>query len=100
MAGWCHCTPPYYGADCSLSLGPGGTPTLLEGMGYRPSPRSPRIYVYELPPLFNTWRNIEKFDRPLYSQLLKRIISSGHRTTDGAAADYYYLPVDFRCGYG
>ena len=31
-------------------------------------------------------------------QIWKRIISSGHRTLDGATADYFYIPVDFRCG--
>ena len=46
-------------------------------------------------------RNIEKFDRPLYAQIWKRIISSGHRTTDGSTADLYYIPVDFRyLGWG
>ncbi len=42
-------------------------------------------------------KNIEKFDRPLYTQLWKRIISSGHRTTDPNKADYFYIPADFRC---
>jgi hypothetical protein len=41
-------------------------------------------------------RNIEKFDRPLYAQLWKRIISSGHRTLDPDSADYFYIPTDFR----
>ena len=45
-------------------------------------------------------RNIEKFDRPLYAQIWKRIISSGHRTTDGSTADLYYIPVDFRYWWG
>ena len=41
-------------------------------------------------------RNIEKFDRPLYAQLWKRLGSSGHRTLDPNKADYFYIPVDFR----
>jgi hypothetical protein len=40
--------------------------------------------------------NIEKFDRPLYAQIWKRIISSGHRTLDASSADFFYIPVDFR----
>eukprot|EP00798_Chlamydomonas_sp_ICE-L_P001579 gene1579-32966_t len=96
VGGWCHCIPGYYGGDCSLSIGSAGKPEILSGLGYKPSKHGPSIYIYEVPPLFNTWRNIEKFDRPLYSQFWKRIISSGHRTLDAANADYYYIPVDFR----
>eukprot|EP00195_Chlamydomonas_chlamydogama_P007154 CAMPEP_0202896838 /NCGR_PEP_ID=MMETSP1392-20130828/5751_1 /ASSEMBLY_ACC=CAM_ASM_000868 /TAXON_ID=225041 /ORGANISM="Chlamydomonas chlamydogama, Strain SAG 11-48b" /LENGTH=484 /DNA_ID=CAMNT_0049582321 /DNA_START=368 /DNA_END=1822 /DNA_ORIENTATION=+ len=96
MAGWCHCEPGYYGADCSLSIGPDGKPQILAGLGYKPAPGKPKIYIYEVPPRFNTWKNIEKFDRPLYVQLWKRIISSGHRTLDADEADFYYIPVDFR----
>ncbi|KAG2424819.1 hypothetical protein HXX76_014240 [Chlamydomonas incerta] len=95
-AGWCHCQEGYYGADCSLSLDEQGRPQQLEGMGFVPAPGGPRIYIYELPPRFTTHKNLDKFDRPLYAHLWKRIISSGHRTLDGAAADYYYVPVDFR----
>lgn len=40
--------------------------------------------------------NIEKWDRPLYAHIWKRIISSGHRTLDGDKADFYFLPTDFR----
>ncbi len=40
--------------------------------------------------------NIDKFDRPLFAHLWKRIISSGHRTLDPDTADYYYVPTDFR----
>ncbi|KAG1666621.1 hypothetical protein FOA52_005830, partial [Chlamydomonas sp. UWO 241] len=41
-------------------------------------------------------RNIEKFDRPLYAHIWKRIISSGHRVLDPELADYFYIPTDFR----
>ncbi|PNW83252.1 hypothetical protein CHLRE_05g233450v5 [Chlamydomonas reinhardtii] len=99
-AGWCHCQEGYYGADCSLSLDGQGRPQQLAGMGYAPAPGGPRIYIYELPPRFTTHKNLDKFDRPLYAHLWKRIISSGHRTLDGGAADYYYIPVDFRYLFG
>ncbi|GIL60956.1 hypothetical protein Vafri_15768 [Volvox africanus] len=94
--GWCHCHEGYYGADCSLSLDANGRPEQLAGMGFVPAPGGPKIYIYELPPRFTTHKNLEKFDRPLYAHIWKRIISSGHRTLDGNEADYFYIPVDFR----
>ncbi|GFH12054.1 uncharacterized protein HaLaN_07680 [Haematococcus lacustris] len=55
-AGWCQCQPGFYGADCSLSLDPvTRQPVLLAGLGYRPAARGPAIYIYEVPPRFNTW---------------------------------------------
>ncbi len=45
----------FYGADCSLSLDSEGRPEQLTGLGYQPSPNPPRIYIYELPPAYNTW---------------------------------------------
>ncbi|PNH10148.1 putative glucuronosyltransferase, partial [Tetrabaena socialis] len=80
-------------------------PEQLAGMGFKPALRGPRIYIYELPPRYNMHKNLDKFDRPLYAHLYKRIISSGHRTLDGNEADFYYVPVDFRlagraCGKG
>ncbi|KXZ46236.1 hypothetical protein GPECTOR_45g106 [Gonium pectorale] len=98
-AGWCHCKEGYYGADCSLSLDSNGRPEQLAGMGYTPAPGGPRIYIYELPPRFTTHKNLDKFDRPLYAHLWKRIISSGHRTLDPQEADFFYVPVDFRYLY-
>jgi hypothetical protein len=46
--------PGYYGGDCSLSL-VNEKPQLLAGMGYKEAKRGPSVYVYEVPPLFNTW---------------------------------------------
>ena len=45
----------YFGGDCSLSLDNSGKPELLAGMGYRPSKVGPSVYIYEVPPRFNTW---------------------------------------------
>ena len=45
----------HYGADCSLSLGSNGRPSILEGLGYKPATRKPMVYIYEVPPRFNTW---------------------------------------------
>ena len=50
------CSPGFYGADCALSLGADGKPQLLEGQGYQPRSRAPKIYVYELPPDLNNLR--------------------------------------------
>jgi hypothetical protein len=99
LAGWCQCQPGHYGADCSLSIDKSsGKPTILAGLSYQTSNRKPLIYIYEVPPRYTTYRNIDKFDRPLHVQFSKRITSSGHRTTDGSQADYYYIPVDFSRG--
>lgn len=97
--GFCHCSEGYYGADCSISLDKAGKPELLAGMGYVPAPGKPKIYIYELSPRFNSHKNLEKFDRPLYAHIWKRILSSGHRTLDPDEADFFYVPVDFRYLY-
>ncbi|KAG2488240.1 hypothetical protein HYH03_013231 [Edaphochlamys debaryana] len=94
--GWCHCQEGYYGADCSLSLDSQGRPEQLAGMGFKPAPEGPRIYIYELPARFTTHKDLNKFDRPLFAHIWKRIVSSGHRTLDPDEADYFYIPVDFR----
>eukprot|EP00798_Chlamydomonas_sp_ICE-L_P016903 gene16903-23180_t len=91
QAGWCHCQPGFYGADCSLSLDPGGKSQLLAGAGYEPRKRKPWIYVYELPPRFNTWINIRSIDRPLDFMFHQRILSSGSQVADGEQADYFYM---------
>jgi hypothetical protein len=50
-----NCEPGFYGADCSLSTGEDGRPTILEGKGYKQAKTAPWIYIYEVPPRFNTW---------------------------------------------
>ena len=86
----------YYGGDCSLSLDENGKPQLLAGLGYQVRRRRPLIYVYELPPSFNTYYNLRVQDRPLWFMIYQRLLSSGVRTADGDAADYYYLPLNIR----
>ena len=92
----------HWGADCSLSWqrpptarAPGRI-ALLAGQGYAPRAVGPRIYVYELPPNVTTWYNTQRIDRPLHLLLWQRIMSAGVRTTDGDAADYYFLPLNSR----
>jgi len=97
MGGFCHCKKGYYGLDCSLSSNPSGGVDILSGQGYKPSSRGPKIFVYELPPEFNVKRDIHKIDRPpLHLAMYERILSAGHRTTDGENADFYYLPITSR----
>lgn len=50
----------HWGADCALSMDAAGKPQLLaptapDEQPYLPRAAGPRIYVYELPPEFNTW---------------------------------------------
>ncbi|KXZ45290.1 hypothetical protein GPECTOR_56g386 [Gonium pectorale] len=93
VAGFCHCNPGHYGADCSLSLGPDGKPVLLAGSGYTTRAKRPWVYVYELPPELAGWFNFKRLDRPLHLYFWQRLLSSGARTADGDAADYYLLPL-------
>ncbi|GFR41320.1 hypothetical protein Agub_g2004 [Astrephomene gubernaculifera] len=94
--GFCHCKPGFYGADCSLSTGADGRPQLLAGQGYVPRREGPKIYVYELPPLTNTWVYIARVDRPLVQLLMQRLLSSGVRTANGDEADYFFIPFLIR----
>ncbi|KAG1659278.1 hypothetical protein FOA52_008207 [Chlamydomonas sp. UWO 241] len=98
-AGFCKCEPGFYGTDCALSLGPDGKPWLLEGQGYKPRQRAPRIYVYELPPnMTNVLHNPARLDRPLYYLFWQRLLSAGVRVADGDEADYYFMPIKARMG--
>ncbi|KAG2484203.1 hypothetical protein HYH03_016938 [Edaphochlamys debaryana] len=96
MGGFCHCWPGYYGTDCSLSLDSQGRPELLEGQGYRPNPRGPKIYIYEFPPEYHVW-TLTWVDRPLNIMLWERFTSLGLRTADPEEADYFFLAG---CGRG
>ncbi len=49
------CAAGYYGGDCSLSLGADGKPEQLAGLGFRSATRKPLIYIYDIPPRYNTW---------------------------------------------
>ncbi|PNH00099.1 hypothetical protein TSOC_014095 [Tetrabaena socialis] len=58
--GFCKCKPGSYGADCALSTGADGRPVLLAGQGYAPRRQGIKVYVYELPPVTNTWAYIAR----------------------------------------
>jgi hypothetical protein len=59
IEGFCHCRPGAFGIDCSLSLGPDGTPEVWVDSHTRlarpPGGVRPLVYVYELPPWLNVW---------------------------------------------
>jgi hypothetical protein len=63
-----------------------------------PSPNRPSVYVYELPPWFNTWqfRNGPRLDWPDAMVLTERILASGHRTADMSKADFFFIPLILR----
>ena len=74
---WCHCEPGYYGADCSIGA-PGAPPAppLLPPIGAQGA-GAPRVYVYELPPRFNTWMHAGEHG---WWQVCRRwLISDGRR---------------------
>ena len=83
VEGVCACAPGHHGVDCSLPLLADAAQT-----GVRP-----RIYIYELPPAFNVWRETVAISRNPSYLLWERLLASPHRTTDSAAADFFFLPV-------
>eukprot|EP00854_Cymbomonas_tetramitiformis_P002254 gene2254-2971_t len=97
-AGTCVCHLRFYGSDCSLSAGPGGAELLW---GKAPRRRaaipSPRIYVYHLPPRFNTYLlppssyRIAADARLASVFLLDRLLGSKHRTSNASEAEYFFL---------
>ena len=105
-----------HGLDCSLQGADGG------GSGGAASNVRPLIYVYELPARFNAWTALNVLQPrgccevgtakcpPCWwsdadigygadLMLLRRLLRSGHRTTDGAKADYFYLPLTLSLGF-
>ncbi|KAK3238463.1 hypothetical protein CYMTET_51529 [Cymbomonas tetramitiformis] len=90
---FCHCAPGSYGIDCSL-------PLAREHRHARP-----RVYVYELPPVFNTWRlnlmNSRKATtrgpwHGMFSaetRLLSRMLTDWRRTDIPETADYFFVPA-------
>jgi hypothetical protein len=97
--GWCHCAHGAYGADCSLTgtlqpslfwepTAPAGHNLTAEG-----APLRPRIYVYDLPPRFNTWWRIPAPERNLGVQLHERLLASRYRTANPEDADFFYVPT-------
>ena len=70
--------------------------------------RSLRVYVYDLPPKFNTWlaahfRRPGRWDQSyLYSldaKLHRWLLHSPHRTFDPKEADYFFVPAYLHLGF-
>ncbi|KAG1674838.1 hypothetical protein FOA52_015226 [Chlamydomonas sp. UWO 241] len=97
-SGFCHCQRGFYGIDCSLSLDVDGNPVLLAGKQYATRKKRPHVYVYELPPSVTQWVNYKRLDRPTHNLFTQRLLSSGARTADGDAADWYFISVRCRMG--
>jgi len=93
--GVCHCKPGFFGADCALFVGPDNKTHLIDDQ-YRQHRPSPRIYVYELPPEFNSWYDTRLLDRPTVPFFLERLMSSHHRTADPEDADLFMVPIATR----
>ena len=53
----------------------------------------PKIYVYDLPPGFNTYQDLVSEERNLGWHLWRSLIHSPHRTTRAHEADYFFIPV-------
>lgn len=80
--------------DSPLGVGAPGTLNLLVVLQLQLSV----AWLTSLPSLdLSCRRDIHKVDRPpLQLAILERILTGGHRTTDGANADFYYIPASAR----
>ena len=108
---WCHCSPGYFGVDCSSgdgasASGAGATTAAAAAAIPLPPPigaqdaGAPRIYIYDLPPRFNSWMHAgdggwwQDFD--LWGEdviIHRRALRSAYRVHDPALADYFLVPV-------
>ena len=121
--GQCHCNAGAYGVDCSLEVNPEGKITLSakayaprqagDQLGTSPIRKRPLVYIYELPPLFNSFllsqrthgsgtpyefstNKITAHDKWYYASefmLHEWMLSSEHRTVDPEEADYFFVPA-------
>ncbi|CAI7779050.1 unnamed protein product, partial [Closterium sp. NIES-53] len=57
-----------------------------------------RVYVYELPPQFNSWQmqHSPYIDHPEALWFWERLLASRHRTIDPREADFFYVPLLIR----
>ena len=100
---WCHCKRGYYGTDCSYGEGAEGASAvaLPPRIGaQKGDPRAPRVYIYDLPPQYNSWMHAgeggwwQDFD--LWGEdviIHRRALVSSHRVDDPEQADYFLVPV-------
>eukprot|EP00899_Mesostigma_viride_P015222 jgi/Mesvir1/23700/Mv18651-RA.2 len=126
--GFCRCKRGFFGMDCSLTLSKSGVEVLNKagnrglppgtylqprmyweeeapardaGDTTTPAPVSPAIYVYDLPPIYTTWRTQARGSKDLPTDFSRkgnlywteRLLSSAHRVSDASKADYFFLPI-------
>jgi len=98
---WCHCNPGYFGVDCSLGRPASGVSEvpLPAPIGAQDSD-APRVYVYELPPRYNSWMHAGEHgwwqDFDLWGEdviIHRRMLVSKYRVTDPELADYFFVPI-------
>ncbi|KXZ52297.1 hypothetical protein GPECTOR_10g929 [Gonium pectorale] len=94
--GNCVCDRGHFGSDCSVSLDASRRPVLLAGSGYAPRERRPRVYVYDIPHVYSSWRNAKEMDRPLSWVFWERLLGSGARVANGDEADWFWIPINLR----
>ncbi|KAJ4766857.1 exostosin family protein [Rhynchospora pubera] len=131
--GFCQCDRGYYGIDCSIPPAASVLPKLPAWL--RPSTvelpdngssnvktvvrkKRPLIYVYDLPPEFNSHllegrhyrmecvnRIYSDVNKTIWTEMLygaqvalyESILASPHRTLNGEEADFFYVPVLDSC---
>ncbi|KAK3253646.1 hypothetical protein CYMTET_37107 [Cymbomonas tetramitiformis] len=94
--GFCQCNHGFWGVDCSISWGPDPKAPVLWNKTTKGS-RRPYIYIYDLPPQFDTWyTGHRKADRPVGTLMLDRLLNSEYRTPDPETADLFFVPFNPR----
>eukprot|EP00854_Cymbomonas_tetramitiformis_P015286 gene15286-18085_t len=88
----------FWGTDCSISWGPDNkTPVLWGRNDTTKASRRPFIYIYELPPQFDTWYNgYRSADRQVGTFMHERLLNSEYRTPNPATADLFFVPFAVR----
>ncbi|GJP79125.1 hypothetical protein CLOP_g9376 [Closterium sp. NIES-67] len=96
--GVCVCQRGFFGLDCSMFIDAQGTTSSWTPPSSSSPPLRPLVYVYDLPPYFNTWQfahtRFIDWREPVF--FLERLLRSPHRTADPAQADFFYVPLMLR----
>ena len=102
LRNWCQCDKGYFGVDCSMGNGPigGASVPLPPPIGAQEMSMAPKLYVYELPPRFNSWMHAGEVgwwqDMDLWGEdvvIHRRALRSTYRVLDPEQADYFLVPV-------
>lgn len=79
--GVCMCNRNSNGADCG------------DEFVSQEDVQHPSVFVYNLPPSFNVYRDLVALDRNTGWRLWGAMLRSPHRTLDPSKADYFFVPV-------